>query len=301
VPSLRGSCRAVLLAAVLGLAAGALTGCSDAPEPTPGPLAVLASFYPLEFVAERVGGDRVTVANLTPPGAEPHDLELAPQDVAAVSDADLVLTLSGFQPALDDAVTNTGTTALDVADAARLDLSTADGGGVDPHFWLDPTRLADVADAVAGQLGALDPEGATQYTANAEDLRADLDVLDQEFASGLATCDSRQLVTAHEAFGYLAQRYDLRQVGIAGVGPESEPTSADLARISDFVVDEGVTTVFYETLVSPEVARAVAEETGATTAVLDPLEGLVAATADDDYLTVMRDNLASLSTGLGCR
>jgi len=291
----------VALAAALLLGAGTLAGCSGAPSPADDRLHVLASFYPLQFVAERVGGSRVTAANLTPPGAEPHDLELTPQDVATVSDADLVLSLSGFQPAVDDAVANTSATSLDAADFGRLDLSSADGGGVDPHFWLDPTRLADVADAVAGRLSAMDPGGAATYTANAAGLRSDLTSLDQDFSAGLATCDSRQLVTSHEAFGYLAERYDLRQVGIVGVGPEAEPTAADLARISRFVADEGVTTVFYETLVSPDVAETVAQESGATTAVLDPIEGLVADSGGDDYLTVMRDNLASLRTGLGCK
>ena len=289
----------MLLAAALG--AATLTGCSDPPPSADGPLRVLASFYPLQFVAERVGGGRVTVDNLTPPGAEPHDLELAPQDVAAVSDAALVLSLSGFQPAVDDAIANTSATALDAAESGRLDLTTGDGGGVDPHFWLDPRRLADVADAVAARLGVLDPAGATAYAANAADLRDDLEALDEEFATGLATCASRQLVTSHEAFGYLAQRYDLRQVGVVGLGPEAEPTAADLARIATFVADEGVTTVFSETLVSPAVAETVARESGATTAVLDPVEGLVEGSGNDDYLTVMRANLASLRTGLGCQ
>jgi zinc transport system substrate-binding protein len=291
----------VLLAAGL-MSPWTVAACSDSALPTGGRLSVLASFYPLEFVAERVGGARVTVTNLTSPGAEPHDLELTPQDVATVSDADLVFFLSGFQPAVDDAVVNTAATSLDAANSANLDLTATDGGGaVDPHFWLDPTRLADVADALAERLGAIDPASGAVYTANAADLRSDLESLDSRFSAGLTTCVSRQLVTSHEAFGYLAQRYDLQQIGIVGIGPDAEPTAADLARVAQFVADAGVTTVFYETLVSPDVAETVASESGAATAVLDPIEGLAAEGGADDYLTVMRDNLVSLRTGLGCR
>jgi zinc transport system substrate-binding protein len=277
----------------------ALTGCAAA---TPAdradgePLAVLASFYPLQFAAERVGGDRVDVDNLTKPGAEPHDLELAPQDVAAVSDADLVVYLAGFQPAVDDAVTQSGSqAAFDVTDVAALDLPN------DPHFWLDPTRLADVGDALAAQLSSVDPDGAADYSANAAALRADLESLDAAFADGLASCDRQDIVTSHEAFGYLAQRYDLTQVGIAGLSPDVEPTAADLSDVAAFVEANNVSTIFYETLVSPAIAETVARETGATTAVLDPIEGLASDAAGSDYLSAMRDNLASLRTGLGCR
>lgn len=306
--------RAVLVLSSAALAVTATACGRDSAPADPGTLAVLASFYPLQFAAERVGGDRVAVTNLTPPGAEPHDLELAPRDVAVVTEADLVVYLSGFQPAVDDAVGQAASgQAWDAADHTDLDLTAADSGHdeegheeegdepVDPHFWLDPTRLADVADALAEELASLDPEGAATFAANAAALRADLEALDTTFSAGLATCDSRALVTSHTAFGYLAQRYDLEQVGIAGLSPDVEPTAAELADVSAFVSDNDVTTIFYETLVSPDVAETVARETGAATAVLDPLEGLVPDGATSDYLTVMDDNLASLSDGLGCR
>ena len=261
-----------------------------------------------------MGGEHVAVTNLTPPGAEPHDLELTPQDVAHVSDADLVLTLPGLQPALDDAAAAEAPDAtLDLTRAGRVDLlggqehegeehSADDGhdhGEVDPHFWLDPTRLADAADAVAERLGEVDPEHAADFTAGAEDLRADLEQLDADLAAGLETCDSRDLVTNHAAFGYLADRYDLHQVGISGLSPDTEPNPGTLAEIASYVRDHDVTTVFTETLVAPDTAEAVAAETGASTAVLDPLEGL-AEGADGDYLTIMRENLSVLEKGLGC-
>ncbi len=271
----------------------------------------VASFYPLAFVTERVGGDRVAVSDLTPPGVEPHDLELSPRDVASVADADLVLYLAGFSPAVDDAVEGeAGGRALEVGQFARLDLPTSgsdaaraegDEHGADPHFWLDPLRLADVADQVAARLGELDPGSAAAFEANAAELRRELEGLDSELAAGLADCDSRTMVTGHDAFGYLADRYDLTQVGIAGVDPVGEPTPADLAKISQFVDEHGVSTIYHESLVSPAVAEAVAAETGASTAVLDPLEGLPEDADGIDYFSAMRANLATLREGQGCQ
>jgi zinc transport system substrate-binding protein len=275
-----------------------------------GTVSVVASFYPLAFVAERVGGGRVDVQDLTPPGVEPHDLELSPRDVASVAEADLVVYLAGFSPAVDGAVTGEARgRTLEVGQFARLDLPAsgssagqAEGDdGADPHFWLDPLRLADVADEMAVQLGDIDPASAGAFTANAAELRRQLEDLDAEFTAGLADCDDRTLVTGHDAFGYLAERYDLTQVGIAGLNPEAEPTPRELAEISRFVVDHGVTTIYHERLVSPAVAEAVADETGASTAVLDPLEGLADDAGGADYFSVMRANLATIRAGQGCR
>lgn len=282
---------------------GASTPAASAPPvPSGGRLAVTASFYPLQFVAERVGGDRVTVTGLTEPGAEPHDLELTPQDVAGLSRAALVVYLSGFQPAVDEAVAQTAA-AFDVAQAADLDLPAPEGEeeqGNDPHFWLDPTRLAGVADALATRLGSADPDGAQAYRAGAAQLRGELERLDTELRTGLAACADKDLVTAHTAFGYLARRYGLRQVGITGLTPEGEPSPADLAAVTRFVRDNDVRTVYSETLLSPAVARTLAAETGARTAVLDPLEGLTEDSAGEDYLGVMRANLATLKKGQPC-
>jgi len=333
--------RRVRRASVVGaLAAATVAGCgsddasdaaaevSAAATGDPASLNLVASFYPLQFVAERVGGDGVAVSNLTPAGAEPHDLELTGQDTAMLQDAGLVVYLSGFSPALDEAVAVAGGDHFfDVAAAARLDLegaedehdeeyteeptSTAqdaeehpeegdDRGGVDPHFWLDPTRLADVADAVAARLGELDPERAAEFDANATSLRNGLEALDAEFEAGLAQCVSPEMVTSHAAFGYLAQRYGLTQVGISGLSPDEEPSPGRLAEVAEFVTKHDVSTIYYETLVDPAVAQAVANETGADDAVLDPIEGLTDESAGGDYFDVMRSNLESLRSGQDC-
>jgi len=310
------------LLAIVWLAA-ALTSCSALSSDggraaQDGTLRVATSFYPLQWMAERVGGDLVTVTNLTKPGAEPHDLELTPRDVASLSDADVVAYLSGFQPAVDDALRNTDATRFDAAPAADLDLrftpavgdAAPDGrlgadadatGRTDPHFWLDPVRLAAVGEAFADTLAEQDPKHADRFRANAAALTADLKGLDHDMTVGLERCRSRDLVTSHRAFGYLAARYHLRQVGISGIDAEAEPSARSLAQVSDFVRANHVRTIYFETLVSPVVAKTVAREAGATTDVLDPLEGLGTHSQGGDYVEVMRANLANLRRGQGCR
>ncbi|WP_326556328.1 metal ABC transporter substrate-binding protein [Micromonospora sp. NBC_01796] len=278
-----------------------------------GRVEVVAAFYPLQYVAERVGGDAVRVTNLAKPGAEPHDLELNPGQVGQVSEADVIVFLKGFQPAVDDAVDQVGgDRAFDVAgveplrDAAEGGHEHDEGGGAggrsevkDPHVWLDPTRLATIADRLAERLARTDPDRAADYTARAQALRTELTALDQEYTRGLRTCQRRELVTAHTAFGYLAARYQLEQVGISGVTPEDEPSPKRLAEVADEAREHGATTIFFETLVSPKVAETIAREVGAKTAVLDPIEGLPAG-GNADYLSVMRTNLGALKTALNC-
>jgi zinc transport system substrate-binding protein len=302
--------RTVVLAAASAVAL-LLNGCGAAGDPAgdSGRLTVVAGFYPLEWAAQRVGGDRVDVSSLTPPGAEAHDLELTPQDVAAVAEADLVVYLNGFQPALDQAAeSEAADRAWDAGQAADL-TPTPQGGAdthaddqqpVDPHFWLDPIRLAAVGDALADRLTELDPDGATTFEQNAAGLRADLEALDGEMRAGLADCAVDTLVTSHDAFGYLADRYGLEVVGISGLSPSQEPSPAQLAEISTLVRERGITTVYTETLVDPAVADTVAAEAGVRTAVLDPLEGLTDDTAGADYLSVMRTDLATLREGQSC-
>ncbi|WP_369374836.1 metal ABC transporter substrate-binding protein [Promicromonospora sp. Populi] len=278
---------------------------------------VLASFYPLQYVAQQIGGDLVTVDNLTPPAAEPHDLELSPAQVREIGTADLVVYLSGFQTAVDEGVESRAPEhVVDAADAAGLVEHTEETeeteeehaeegdehGTADPHFWLDPSKLAAVGQAVADELAATDPEHADEYAAGAQRLDQQLGDLDQEFADGLAACQGATLVTSHAAFGYLADRYGLEQVGISALDPEAEPSPARLREIGDLVEERGITTLYSETLVSPKVTETLASDLGVSTAVLDPLEGLSeeATAAGEDYVSVMQTNLAALEDGLVC-
>ncbi|MFC3500766.1 metal ABC transporter substrate-binding protein [Micromonospora krabiensis] len=311
----RSTSRVLAAATATLLTLGGAAACStDGPAGAdPQRVDVVAAFYPLQFIAERVGGDAVRVTNLVKPGAEPHDLELNPGQVGQISEAELIVYLKGFQPAVDEAVDqNAGDRAFDVTTVQPLRDAAAGGhehegeeaaddheesGGKDPHLWLDPTRLATVADRLAEQLGKADPDRAADYTARAKTLHADLEKLDADYTAGLRTCERREIVTSHTAFGYLAERYELEQVGITGLAPETEPSPQRLAAVAREAREHKATTIFFETLVSPKVAETIAAEVGAKTAVLDPIEG---GPADGDYLTAMRANLQTLRTALDC-
>lgn len=297
-----------------------------APSP-PEPLTVTAGFYPLAFLAQRVGGDQVVVTNLTPPGGDSHDLELGPRQVADVEAADLVLLIPGFMPALDQAAESRTAGVIDVAGAVELiagddghdhdagdekghdhgdekghdhgDEKGHDHGPNDPHIWLDPMNMSAMAGLLAEQFSAAQPASAELFTANAQRLQAELSTLDKEWRDGTAQCRNRDLVTAHEAFGYLARRYDFTQRGITGLSPEAEPSPRKAAEIADYVRANGVETIYYEVLVDPAIAKAIASETGARTATLDPIESL-AADSSEDYLSIMRANLRAVQVGNGC-
>lgn len=281
--------RIVLLCAVTVLAS-ATAGCGSGAEND----AIVAAFYPLAYAAAEIAGPDADVVDLTPPGAEPHDLELTPRAVARVRDARLaVYAGDGFQPAVEQAVDGRARPSLDVLGGVEL-RRTGEGEGLDPHVWLDPVRYAAIARTIAAALGTPDAAGP---------LVRRLHVLDGAYRKGLARCARREIVTSHAAFGYLAARYGLVQVPLVGLQPEAEPGPRDVARLAAEVRRTGATTVFAETLASPALAETVAREAGVRTAVLDPLEGLTPSEIDAgaDYFTVMRANLAALRKALGCR
>lgn len=272
-------------------AAAIVAGCSGA---SPGSN-VVAAFYPLAYAAERIGGPSLHVDDLTPAGAEPHDLELTPRAVARIENARVVLYLShGFQPAVSKAVEQAKGQRVDVLAGLPLHASVGSEEGLtaDPHVWLDPVLFA----RIAKRIGVVLHRPSTR-------LRRDLITLDHKYRNGLRSCERREIVTSHAAFGYLAARYHLRQVPITGLTPESEPTPQELARAVKLVRRTHATTVFFETLISPRLADTVAREVGARTAVLDPIEGLTAAEQEQglNYLSLMQRNLAALRRALGCR
>ncbi len=274
-----------------------LAGCGSTRRGGAPSTRVVAAFYPLAYAAQQVGGRSVSVRNLTPAGAEPHDLELTARDVKAIDDANLVVYLGeGFMPGLQKAVASRSGPSLDLLAGQRLSVGSSEDGkdATDPHVWLDPVRYAGVVRAIGK---ALHGEKAAQA------LAARLDGLNAEYRRGLASCARRQIVTSHAAFGYLAQRYGLAQVPLEGLSPEAEPSARGLENLVQLVRRAGATTVFFETLVSPKLAETVAREAGVQTAVLDPLEGLTKAqvASGSDYFSVMRANLAALRKALGCR
>lgn len=288
-----------LLAGATLLTTACGTGAADA---TP---KVTAAFYPLQWLTEQVGGSDIKVTGLTAPGVEPHDLELGAQQMADLEDATLTVYIKGLQPAVDDALAQRPDTSFDAATAVKtLEAHHEEGEeeghaheeAYDPHLWLDPSRLATVATKLGDRLAAADPAHAQGFKDRAAKTAAALTTLDQEMAKGLGSCSSKTMVTSHEAFGYLADRYHLKQVGIT-LDPESEPSPARIAEVAELATKERVTTIFTESLVSPKVAEVLAKEVGAKTAVLNPLESKP---ASGDYLSEMRQNLATLQTALGC-
>ncbi|OEJ96364.1 metal ABC transporter substrate-binding protein [Streptomyces thermolilacinus] len=333
------STTAVAGAAVLGLVT--LSACSGssggAEQNKDGKLDVVASFYPMQFLAEQIGGDKVSVTTLTRPGVEPHDLELKPRQIAELQDAGFVLYLKGLQPAVDEAIKQAG--VKDTVDAATLttlethgtseDHSAHEGephtdeahegeahaeeshegghehdhseAGGDPHIWLDPVKYAEVAKGVGDRLAKADPDNAATYKKNTDELVKKLGALDASFRDGLKNTTTRTFITTHSAFGYLAERYGLDQEGIAGLDPESEPSPARVKELQQVARKEKVTTVFFETLASDRTARTLAKDTGLKTDVLDPLEGITERSKGADYLEVMASNLAALQKALGAK
>lgn len=307
---------AVAGAVVLGLTALSACSASDAADRRSGDrLNVVASFYPMQFLAEQIGGNHVSVSTLTKPGVEPHDLELSPREVGGLSDADYILYLKGLQPAVDDAIKlSESEHSVDAATLTTLEDHGAevggeehahehegDGAGADPHIWLDPVKYAQVAKGVGASLEKTDPDHAADYRKNTDALVTKLDALDTAYENGLRNTTTKTFITTHSAFGYLAERYGLTQEGIAGIDPEAEPSPARISALHAIAQEKKVTTVFFETLASDKTAKTVARDTGLKTDVLDPLEGITGQSKGDDYIAVMESNLAALQKALGAK
>lgn len=322
---------ATALTGAAALALPALAACSDSASADAqdakngGKLQVTASFYPLEYLAAQIGGDRVNVTDLTKPGIEPHDLELAPQQIATLGKADVIVYLRGVQPAVDDAIKQAG--VKNTVDATTLTPlkdhgtevdgrhhTTGDNGtgtededrdgedaGSDPHIWLDPVKYAEVAQGVGKALEQADPANAATYAKNTDALVGRLTALDTEFREGLKNRSSDTFITTHAAFGYLADRYGLVQEAINGIDPESEPSGARMKALQDLAGKSHVNTVFFETLVSDKTAKTLAGDLGVRTDVLDPIEGITPESRGTDYIEVQRSNLKALQTALGAK
>lgn len=309
--------RRIASTALLVTALLASTACGQtSPGADDGKLEIATSFYPLQYVAQHIAGDHATVTNLTPPAQEPHDLELSPKQIGSLADVDLMLYLSGFQGAVDDAVkTNPPKLAVDAAtlvtpltsadeadhaDESAEEHAEHDHGANDPHVWLAPKNMVAIAEGVTAKLVELDPASKADYEANKTALVAKLTTLDADFTAGLKNCQRTEFITSHDAFGYLAHAYGLTQIGISGLSPDEEPSPARIAEVQKLAKRHGVTTIFYETLVSPETSKSIAGDLGLKTDVLDPVEGITDESRGKDYVDVMNSNLAALKTANEC-
>jgi zinc transport system substrate-binding protein len=296
--------RWMVAAVTLGLVATLATGCRG---PRSGDHTVVASFYPLYFIAERVAGRYNDVIDLTPPGVEPHEYELTVRQVAEIDLARVGFYEHGVAPSIDQAMANDSPAhVLDVASVVDL-AGPVTGSGVestsddkDPHFWQDPTLMAEATRAFADTMADADPAHASYYRNQGARLVHDLNRLDAAYSRTLASCRIRTVVVSHDAFEYLARRYHVDVVPIAGLEPDAEPSLQRLHDLSNLIRDRGVTTVFFETLASPDLARSLAGDVGIESAVLDPIEGLTSTDPHATYLTLMRQNLAALAKAGEC-
>ncbi|MEU8823408.1 metal ABC transporter substrate-binding protein [Streptomyces sp. NPDC048636] len=336
--NIRRSSPATALVGAVALGLTTLTACSFSAGDgrTDGKLDVVTSFYPLQYLAERIGGNKINVSTLTKPGVEPHDLDISPQQTAKLTEAGLVVYLKGLQPAVDRAIGQAE--PKQVADAASYttledhgtEVDGHDHGGgedhgghedhghegeaghedhghevhsgdaaADPHIWLDPVRYAQAAEGVGKALQKADPDHAARYKKNTATLVAQLHTLDKDFRTGLKGRTTDTFITTHSAFGYLSERYGLHQEAISGLDPESEPSPARMRELHAIAEKDNVRTVFFEALVSDRTAKTLAGDLHLKTDVLDPLEGIGKASRGDDYLEVMRANLAALRKALG--
>lgn len=296
-----------------------LTGCGTQQADTAagdGRLRVLTSFYPMYDFACKIGGDCIDVTNMVPSGTEPHDWEPSTNDLKNLEKADVfIYNGADMEPWADDLLVSRSDTLRVVEASENVELRTTDGehehahehegadhhhGDFDPHVWLDPENAKIEMEAIRDALCAADPENSTVFQSNYEKYAAELDALDAEFREKLSSLPNRTIVVAHEAFGYLCDAYGLTQVGIEGLSPDSEPDPGRMAEVIDFVREHSISTIFFEELVSPKVAEAIASETGAQAKMLSPLEGLSdeQAAAGADYFSVMHDNLAALMEAL---
>ena len=293
-----------------------MTACGGSSGGGDGRPNVVVGAYPFEYAVQRVGGDLVKLTNLLAPGTDGHDLELTPQQTAAVGEADLVVYMAQYQAAFDEAVAQQHPNqALDVGDFLELRHATKEGdderenegspghdhGVVDPHVWLNPLNMAEMGRRIASKLGELDPGNADTYQANAAALASDLARVDTAYSDSLANCRTDTFVTSHAAFGYLAGRYGLTQVGISGLSTEEEPSPARIAAIHEIAIQHNLTTIFYETAVSPKVAETIASDLGLQTDILDPVETLGSESRGRNYLEVMESNRRSLAAANGCQ
>ena len=274
---------------------------------------VVATFYPLAHFAEAVGRDYVHVTQPVPAGAEPHNFEPTPQDIITMTQADVFLYHgAGFDAWAEKVVPDViqyGGTAVEMASFFTLlrggegKEETSEDGVSDPHIWLDPQLAIREVEVIRDAFISADPDHAADYAANAEKYIDALFALDRSFETGLSACKRNDVVVAHDAFSYLGARYTLNIIPIAGISPEEDPSAQKLAELTQLVKAKRIQYIFFESLVSPKFAQTLAAETGAQTAVLNPVEGLTAeeVAAGSDYLLLMEGNLRGLRTALECQ
>lgn len=262
---------------------------------------VVASFYPLAFFTEQIGGAFVSVTNITPSGAEPHDYEPTTTDIQKISESKLLvlngLGLESWGTKIENKNTITVSNTL-ATETIGYGAQTV----TDPHVWLSPVLAKQIAIQIADALVTISPENAPYFETNKMNLLLKLSQLDEAFKKGLSRCTKHDIVTSHAAFGYIAHQYGFDQIAIAGLSPDEEPTPQKITEITNLVRQKNISYIFFESLVSPRLAQTIANETHTKTLVFNPLEGL---TPDEvqrgtNYFSIQEENLINLRTALSC-
>lgn len=267
---------------------------------------ITASFYPYYFFASQIGGEKAEVSNITPAGTEPHDYELTTGDIIKINSSQLFI-MNGLVEGWKDKIKANSQESVKIITAGdglfTQDFMDEEGKkSPDPHIWLNITLAKKQVNKILDATIDVDPSNKNYYQSNAKKLIGKLDELDRKYKNGLKLCKKKDIVTSHSAFGYLASEYELNQVSIAGLSPDEEPSLRELSEVSDFVKENNIKYIFFESLVSPKFAETIAKETGAQSLVLNPLEGLTPAEEAEgkNYLTIMEENLHNLKVALEC-
>ncbi len=265
---------------------------------------VVTTFFPLYDAASEIAGPNASVSSIVPNGVEPHDYDPSPSQIADLGGADVFVEVGVGFGGLEGKLTNglgNGTVVVNASRGVGLmggGEEGSSGAGTDPHIWLSPKRMMTVAENIREGLDKADPTNRAEYDRNAADFKAKLTQLDSDYRSGLSGCKKDTILTTHDAFGYLASDYGFKQIYISGLSPEAEPSPQKLAELVDAARGQNITVVFYEELVDPRIADTIAQEVGARTMELSPLEGTK--NQSDDYFSLMRKNLANLRIALEC-
>lgn len=276
-----------------------IAGCVQ-PVENGGKIRVITTIYPLYEFSKRIGGDKVEVSILVPAGAEPHDWEPGPKDIIKIESAQVfVYNGAGFESWVAGTLKGIESKKLIIVDSSS-GISLIKNDGYDPHIWLDPILAERQADLIRDALIESDPQNREYYTANSDTLKEELALLDQEIKNELGSSKKKVFITSHAAFGYFSKRYGLTEVSVAGLSPDVEPSPAKIAEIVEIAEKNDIKYIFFETLVNPRLSEVIANETGAKTLVLNPIEGLSQADIDKGktYFTIMRENVKNLKMAL---
>ena len=276
---------------------------------------ITTSFYPLYEFSRQVGGDLAEVKNITPAGSEPHDYEPTSKQIQDIYNSNfLVYNGAGLEAWTEKVVpelSQKNIPTLNISNHFKVlpplsvqgSSAYEEPSSKDPHFWVNPVMAKQETQDIADKLSQTDSSNSSKYQENAKNYIARLENLNQKFKSKLSNCSIHSVVTSHNFLQYLGKEYNFDSTPISGISPDSEPSVHDLAIITQLIKSKNIKYIFTETLISPKLSQTLANETGAKTLVLNPLEGLTGDQINQgqDYISVMEENLNNLSIAMDCK